>query len=262
MAGRKRLKRAADATVRLVGYVRVSTEDQSREGVSLGAQRERLAAYATAHGHELIGIEEDAGISGKVSPDQREGLARALELVRTGKADGLVVLKLDRLSRSTRDILDLVDETGSRAGWRLVSVSENLDTATAAGRLVITVLAALSQMEREQVIERTCFAMDSIAREGRGRSRYTPFGWRTTDGSTENRAGDRSELVPHADEQAAIRRIIRHRKQGKGARRIATALNREGPNPRTGNPWTPEGVAAILRRLDRWESAGVNPLAA
>jgi site-specific DNA recombinase len=171
----------------------VSTEDQAREGVSLEAQRERLAAYATAHGLELVGVEVDAGISGKVAPSQRPGLARVLELVRNDAADGVVVLKLDRLSRSTRDVLDLVDECG-RAGWRLVSVSEHLDTATAAGRLVLTVLAALSQMEREQVAERTCFAMDAIAREGRGRSRFTPYGWRTADGGTENRKGDHSPV--------------------------------------------------------------------
>jgi DNA invertase Pin-like site-specific DNA recombinase len=261
MARRKPRKKAENATVRLVGYARVSTEDQAREGVSLEAQRERLAAYATAHGFELVSVEVDAGISGKVAPAQRPGLARALDRVRGGEADGLVMLKLDRLSRSTRDVLDLVDETG-RDGWRLVSVSENLDTATAAGRLVVTVLAALSQMEREQVAERTRFALDAIAREGRGRSRFTPYGWRTADGSTENRAGDHSELVAHTDEQAALRRIVRHRKHGKGARRIATALSRQGTNPRSGKPWTPESVAAILRRLDRWESAGVDPLAA
>ena len=81
MARHKRLKRAADATVRLVGYCRVSTEDQAREGVSLGAQRERLSAFATAHGHELVDVEEDAGFSGKVNPDQRPGLTRALNLV-------------------------------------------------------------------------------------------------------------------------------------------------------------------------------------
>jgi hypothetical protein len=71
MARRKPRKTAKTATVRLVGYARVSTEDQAREGVSLEAQRERLAAYATAHGLELVGIETDAGISGKVPPAQR-----------------------------------------------------------------------------------------------------------------------------------------------------------------------------------------------
>lgn len=260
MARRKRLKSAADATVRLVGYVRVSTEDQAREGVSLGAQRERLAGYCTAHDHELVAIEEDAGISGKVPPNQRPGLAQALERVQSGDADGLIVYKLDRLSRTVRDVLDLTD-SAQRSGWRLVSLSEHLDTESPQGRFTLTLLAALSQLEREQVVERTCFALDAIARAGRGRSRFTPYGFHSSDGSTENRAGDRSELVPDPDEQAWMRRIIKHRKQGKGARRIATALNRWGTNPRSGNPWTPESVAAILRRLERWEVAGVAALA-
>jgi hypothetical protein len=85
---------------------------------------------------------------------------------------------------------------------------------------------------------------------------------RTADGGTENRKGDRSPLVAHVDEQAALKRILRHRKQNKGARRIAAALNRRGANPRSGKAWTPESVAAILRRLDRWEAADVSLLAA
>ena len=150
---------------RLVGYVRVSTDEQSREGVSLRAQRERIAAYCTSQAIELVGIQTDGGVSGRVVPSKRPGLTRALEIIRTGDAEGLVVLKLDRLSRSTRDVLNLVDET-KRDGWRLVSVSEQLDTATAAGRLVVTILSALAEMEAEQVSERTRFALDSIAREG------------------------------------------------------------------------------------------------
>jgi site-specific DNA recombinase len=261
MTSRKPRKKADNATVRLVGYCRVSTEEQAAEGVSMDAQRERLAAYCKAHDHELVAVKVDEGISGKVKPAQRDGLARALKLVKDGEADGLIVLKLDRLSRSVRDVLDLAD-SAQRSKWRLVSVSENLDTESPQGRFTLTLLAALAQLEREQVAERTSFALDAIAREGRGRSRFTPYGWRTADGSTENRAGDRSELVPHAEEQSALRCIVLHRKQGKGARRIATALNRVGANPRSGNTWTPESVAAILRRLERWESAGVDPLAA
>ena len=260
MASRKRRKTPNDAAVRLVGYCRVSTEEQAREGVSLDAQRERLAAYATALGHELVAVEVDAGISGKVKPEQRPGLARALKMVRSGDADGLVVLKLDRLSRTTRDVLELVEETGKK-GWRLLSVSDQLDTATATGRFTVTILAGLAQMEREQGGERTRFALDAIAQEGRGRSRFTPYGWRSTDGSAEVRKGDRSALVPHADEQTALGRIIRQRKQGKGARKIAAALERQGPNPRSGKAWTPESVAAILRRLERWEAAGVQATA-
>ena len=85
-----------------------------------------------ARGAELVALESDEGISGRVSPGKRPGLAAALTRVRTGEAECLLVLKLDRLSRTTRAVLDLVDETGAQ-GWRLVSVSEHLDTGTAAG---------------------------------------------------------------------------------------------------------------------------------
>ena len=249
---RKRRK-SIPAADRLVGYVRVSTDDQAREGVSLDAQRDRLAAYALAHGAELVAIESDEGLSGKMAPSVRPGLAAALELVRGGKADGLLVLKLDRLSRSTRDVLDLVDETRD-SGWRLVSVSEHLDTGSAAGRLVVTVLAALSEMEREQVAERTSFALDAIAREGRARSYRIPFGWRTADGSDRQSKGDRRPLVKEKGEQRILGRMVKMRKRGFGVRRIAGALNRSRTlNPRTEGQWAPSTVAALLRTVDRRE---------
>src|SRR5262245_57246388 len=123
----KSSKRPCPSTVRLVLYARVSTEDQADHGVSLAAQRERLAAVVAAHGYEAIRVEVDAGISGKTPPLRRPALARALAAVRAGEADGIAVLKLDRLSRSTTDTINLV-ESAERDGWRLLSVSESLDT--------------------------------------------------------------------------------------------------------------------------------------
>ena len=230
----------------LIGYVRVSTEDQAREGVSLQAQRERLAAYATAHGWELAGIEADEGISGAVAPGKRPGLARALGRVRRGEADGLLVLKLDRLSRSTRDVLDLADDA-NRGQWRLVSVSEHLDTGTATGEFTLTILAALAQLERKQIGERTRVALGSIAREGRARSRFVPFGYRTHDGSTEVVRGDRRPIRKDPHEQRTLRRILAMRADGLGARRIAGHLNASSTISRTGRPWSRGTVESILR---------------
>ena len=248
---RKSTRKTTSRTLRLIGYVRVSTEEQAREGVSLEAQRERVAAYALAHGAELVGIEADEGVSGGVDPTKRPGLSRVLEQLAAGEADGLVVLKLDRLSRSTRDVLELVDETRTR-GWRLVSVNEHLDTNSAAGRLVLTVLAALAEMEREQIAERVTEAVAHIAREGRGRSRRIPFGFRTADGDPELKKGDRRPLVKHTQEQKQLAAMLRRRKQGEGARRIAHFLNRRhGGNPRTGEEWKPANVASILRNYER-----------
>lgn len=242
----------APTRLRLVGYARVSTEDQADRGVSLPAQRERLAAFASAHGFELDRVEVDAGVSGKLPPRRRPALARALDAVRGGEVDGLVVLKLDRLSRSTKDTLALVEDA-ERAGWRLLSVSESLDTGSAAGRMVVTILAALAQMEREQVGERTSFGMAQIAKEGRARSRFLPFGYRVSGSdATTLAAGDRAQLVEEPTEQRILSRMLELRDTGLGARKIARTLNEANePNPRTHGSWNPGTVAALLRTVDR-----------
>lgn len=238
-------------TTRIIGYCRVSTEEQRDEGVSLAAQRTRLVAYALAHGLELADVVEDAGVSGKVPPAERPALGRALERIRAGEADGLVAIKLDRISRSVRDVLALADDA-QRLGWRLVSVSENLDTGSATGRFTLTILAALAQLEREQIAERTRFALDSIAQGGRLRSHRTPFGYRLAGDRTTATAGERAALVEHDGEQRILAEILRLDAENLGARRIARTLNDAGQgNPRTGKPWTFGTVAAILRTVDR-----------
>jgi DNA invertase Pin-like site-specific DNA recombinase len=247
-----RRRRAPPESLRLIGYARVSTEEQADRGLSLSAQRERIAAFATAHGYALLRVEEDAGVSGRLPPRRRPAMAGALEAIRAGEADGLVALKLDRLSRSTRDTLSLV-EGAERAGWRLLSVSEALDTGSAAGRMVVTILAALAQMEREQIGERTSMGMEQVAREGRARSYRLPFGFRVEGSdSTTLAAGDRSPLVKDSEEQAILSRMLALAAQGLGSRRIAKALAGAGvTNPRTGRPWTSSLVAKILATAHR-----------
>ncbi len=115
-----------DAMANVLGYARVSTADQAEHGVSLAAQRHRIAAYCEAHGLTLAGIEEDAGISAKATRN-RPGLQRALSALKARETNGLVAVKLDRLSRTTRDVLDLV-ALSERQGWALHSIDEKLDT--------------------------------------------------------------------------------------------------------------------------------------
>jgi len=237
---------------RLVGYIRVSTEEQARDGLSLDAQRERLDAFAAAHRAALVSIESDNGLSGSILPERRPALARALAIVRRGDADGIVVVKLDRLSRSTRHVLDLLD-AAHKAGWRIVSVEEHLDTRTAVGEFTTTILAGLAQMERKLIGERTREAMRQIAREGRNRSGRIPFGYRTkaNPDKTQAVAGDRTPLVKHSAEQQLLRRMLQLRRRGLGARRIARTLNNRGHNPRTGRPWTPSAIQKLLATVDR-----------
>ena len=101
---------------RVIGYVRVSTEDQADNGISLEEQRTRIRAYATAHGLEVVRIAADEGISGKTIRS-RPGLLSALEELSDAEADGLVVCKLDRLSRTTTDLLGLVEQANRGSNW-------------------------------------------------------------------------------------------------------------------------------------------------
>jgi DNA invertase Pin-like site-specific DNA recombinase len=139
---------------RVVGYARVSTEEQASDGVSLGAQSEKIRAYASLYDLELLEVIVDAGVSAKTL--NRPGLNRALDMLAEGKASGLVVAKLDRLSRSVGDWNTLIDGYfGERSGKTLMSVADSIDTRTAAGRLVLNVLMPVSQWERETIAERT-----------------------------------------------------------------------------------------------------------
>ncbi len=140
--------------MKVIGYTRVSTDEQAATGVSLAAQAEKLTAYAALYGLEIVEMIEDAGESAKSL--KRPGLQRALGLLKAGQADGLLIAKLDRLSRSVKDWNGLIDlYFGERAGRQLFSVADSIDTRSAAGRLVLNVLMSVGQWEREAIGERT-----------------------------------------------------------------------------------------------------------
>ncbi|MCB2156910.1 recombinase family protein [bacterium] len=233
--------------MKAVCYGRVSIEEQAREGVSLAAQRAKIEAYCMLHDIELVSYHEDAGISGKAM-DNRDGLQTCLAELRAGKANACVCWKLDRLSRSTRDVLEMSD-LFQREGWALHSISEKLDTSSAAGRFVLTILAALAQMEREQIGERTSMALQFKKSRGE-RLGTTPFGFRTECIDGEN------QLVPIEEEQEIIRRMARLRSSGATFQAIADLLNDEGiPTKRSGR-WHPGSVSYVLKNvLPRLENA-------
>jgi len=223
-------------TRRVLGYARVSTTEQVVEGISLDAQRHRIRAYCDAHGLALVGIEADEGLSAKRTSN-RPALQRALEALKKKEAAGLVAVKLDRLSRTTRDVLDLVARS-DREAWELHSIDERLDTGTAQGRFVVTILGGLAQLEREQTAERTRQAMAELRRQRRRISGKPPFGYRFE--------GD--AVVAEPAEQPVLERMLALRDAGHGEWKIARVLNDEGlGNPRTGNDWFYGTVRAILR---------------
>lgn len=128
-----------------IGYIRVSTEQQAEEGVSLAAQKAKIAAWCEINDYELANVFVDAGISGK-SMDKRQGLRDALAAVKKGGV--LVVYSLSRLARSTKDTLAISEQLG-KAGADLVSLSEKIDTTGAAGKMMFRMLAVLAEFERD-----------------------------------------------------------------------------------------------------------------
>jgi len=221
--------------MKAIGYVRVSTEGQADNGVSLDAQRDRIAAWCAANGYELVGVHVDAGLSGKRA-DNRPALQAALADVIAAKG-ALVVYSLSRLARSVRDTLDMAERL-DRAGADLVSLSEKIDTTNAAGKMVFRMLAVLAEFERDLTAERTKAALAFKRANGEAYGEI-PYGYR--------RAGDR--LVSDPDAQRAVNLILELRAGGLSYRLIAAELEARGvPTAKGSTTWNPGTVQRIARR--------------
>jgi len=193
-----------------VGYIRVSTEGQASEGVSLDTQRAKIAAWCLANDIKLTDCYVDAGISGKRS-DNRPELQLAIDAVTRG-GGVLVVYSLSRLARSTKDTI-VIGERLDKAGADLVSLSEKIDTTSAAGKMVFRMLAVMAEFERDLVNERTTAALAHKRSQGK-RTGGIPFGW--------DLAENGETLVTNINEQHSLELIrVLH---GKGVRRQLEVL--------------------------------------
>ena len=135
------------------GYIRVSAEEQAKEGISLEAQEDKIKKHADFHNLELVGVISDEGKSGKDL--NREGVQKVITLCKNRSVDHLVVYKMDRLTRRTLDLLTLVEEVFKPNGVQFHSISEKVDTSTAQGKFFLTITGAMAQMERDLISERT-----------------------------------------------------------------------------------------------------------
>lgn len=194
-----------------IGYVRVSTEDQAKEGVSLDNQEAKIKNYASLNDLDLVEIIRDEGASAK-SLD-REGMTRLLDMVKDNQVEAIVVYKLDRLSRKTIDTLNLIEMFEGK-GIAFHSISEKIDTKNATGKFFLTIISAFAQMERYLISERTIDALShkKDKREWLGR---VPFGFKIED----------KHLVEDRDQVKTIKKVKRLRRAGKSIRDISKALN-------------------------------------
>jgi len=209
--------------VKVVAYVRVSTEEQASHGVSLAAQEAKLRSYCDLYDHELLEVIVDAGQSAKSL--NRPGLQQALGMLKSGAAQGLLVLKLDRLTRSVRDLGELLEAYFQKSA--LVSIQEQCDTSTAAGRLVLNVMTSVAQWERETTSERTSAALQYKKSQG------VQLG------------------APALTDEATISRAIGLKGQGQTLRQVAEQLTAEGFQTLKGGRWEAMTVKRLLDRAAR-----------
>lgn len=206
-----------------IGYVRVSTAMQAEDGQSLEAQRAKIEAWANLNDYSLKAVHVDAGLSGKQMKN-RHGLQAALADCERGNV--LVVYSLSRLSRSIRDTLDMSDRL-AKIGADLVSISEKIDTTSAAGKMVFRMLSVMAQFESDQISERVTFGMQHKKQHG-GRVGTIAFGYKL--------AEDNDHLVADEHEQHIIAVARGDRELGFSLRKIVERLKARGYTSRSGKP--------------------------
>lgn len=226
-----------------IGYVRVSTQEQAAEGHSLEAQAERLRAYCTMRGLELVEIVADAGVSASKPLADREGGAQVLAALRRRKHPirHVVAVKLDRLFRDIEDCVKVVKAwTKVDAAMHLVdSHGSSLDTSSSSGRLFLALLAGFAEFERAQLGERTKAALDHLRAQGKRTTRWIPYGYRLASNGT--------DLEEHPKERRVVELMRSLQADGYSVRRIAAALNERG-TPARGARWYHGTVHRVLKR--------------
>jgi len=225
--------------MRVVMYARVSTDEQEASGHSLAQQQTKLEGYAALYDLDVAAVIVETESAKTL---RRPGLERALDMLSSGEADGLVICKLDRLTRSIADWQTLIDEYfGEKAGKALFSVSDQIDTRSAGGRLVLNVLLSVAQWEREAISERTIAALQhKISNNERcGRIRY---GY--------DLHSDGIHLMENESEQKTIALMMELRADGMSFERIADELANRGITTKAGKAWQQTSVNHVLRRLE------------
>ena len=209
-----------------VAYVRVSTQDQAREGCSLDAQEERVRAYCTAAGLDLVALVREEGVSGGKSLSVRPGGQEVLSLIESGQAAHVVSLKLDRLFRDAADCLNQTrawDKTG--VALHLVDMGgQAINTGSAMGRMFLTMAAGFAELERNLISERTTAALSYLKGQG------VQLG------------------APALADSPTIERCRALRSEGYSLRQIASTLEAEGRKTLRGGKWGPETVRKVLLR--------------
>ncbi len=244
--------------MKVIIYVRVSTADQAKEGHSIPEQLERLKKYCEAMDWTIVETFIDPGFSG--GDLDRPGLKDLIKFVKTEKVDKVVVYKLDRLSRSQKDTLYLIEDVFLNNNTDFVSMNENFDTSTPFGRAMIGILAVFAQLEREQIKERMTMGREARAKQGyyTGSSDFAPIGYEYING----------ELVVNEYEKMLVNEVFEMFLQGTPINTICNTMNDKGYIHHYGE-WTNYTMRRLLanrhyigevRFADNWYPGRQNPI--
>lgn len=231
----RRAKRTQADQGRVIGYIRVSTEEQ-RLGPE--AQREALARWCAANGAELLAVYQDLGVSGGAAPEKRPGLLCAIDALAANRAGTLLVAKRDRLARDVV-VCALVERLAEQSGARILSADGTGNGEGPSEHLVRGILDVVSQHEREIIRARTTAAL-AVKRSRGERTGALPYGYQLS--------ADGLHLEENPAEQTAYQRLRELRSAGLSLRAIAERLNGERI-PARGSRWYPTTVARLVERL-------------
>lgn len=243
--GRQRKNTAVETATRIIAaYTRESTEDQVTNGHGLEAQRTQCIAMAVVKEWASPVFYTDEGISGTKAIEDRPALKRLMEDVRAGKVQAVIVSALDRLARKTDIVLD-VAKTLAQYGVTLVSCRESFDTSTSSGYFAMTILAAVAQLERDNISIRTKEGMAEVKRKGEKKIGRLPYGYSRRD----------SEIIEDADAMPVVKRILAMKDNGSSLRTIVAMLNKDGiASPQGGRLWYVSTVKGIIDNREVYSS--------
>ncbi len=238
---------SGDSPGRAALYVRVSTEEQVREGVSLDAQEARLRAYATAQGLDEVRLYRDEGVSGSKALGERPEGAAMLAAIAAGEVQHVLAFKLDRLFRDAVNCLETVrDWDRGGVAMHLVDLGgQAVNTGSAVGRFFLGMLAGVAELERNLIAERTSAALRHKIARGE-RVGAPPYGYAAT--------GDGTAWVPVHSEQVALESMRRLRDDGRTYAAISAALNASEVPTKRGGRWHPATVQQAISRGSRSNS--------
>lgn len=217
-------------------YVRVSTEEQATEGFSIHAQKDKLTKYAEINDWEIVDYYVDDGISGKNLTDRKE-VSRLIEDVKKGRINNVLIYKLDRLTRSVKDLIYLI-ELFDKHKCTFNSQTEKIDTSNAVGRMFVKIIGIFAEFERENLAERVAFGYEQKVKEGNYTNCNGVFGYDYLVG--------KGKLVVNKEEANYVKKIYEWYLEGDSMLKIAKKLRDLNVPTKRGGHWNSSTINSIL----------------